>query len=113
MELLNVFRGMKKSNSDSKLGLGEKLSFRKKTKIPSSNSKSSIVNSPLPPRPYKGSANAKSTRPGKVFENIPENLVFGPSIHSPRRDPDIYDNPKSTELLRVEGNIFNPISFIL
>lgn len=102
MDIFNVFRGLKKSNSDSKLGLGDRLSFGRKSKL--SSGAKSIVNSPLPPRPTKGSVGSKSNRHGRVFENIPENLVCGPSLHSPRRDPDQFDIVNSQEPLLIKGN---------
>ena len=102
MEFFNVFKGLTKSNSDSKLGLSDRLSFNRKSKLPSGGK--SIVNSPLPPRPSKGSAGSKTNCHGRAFENIPENLICGPSLHSPRHDPDQFDNANSHEPLLIKGN---------
>ena len=102
MEFFNVFKGLKKSNSDSKLGLSGRLSFNRKSKLPSGAK--SIVNSPLPPRPSNRSAGSKTNRHGRAFENIPENLICGPSLHSPRHDPDQFDNVNSQEPLLIKGN---------
>ena len=98
MEFFNVFKGLTKSNSDSKLS--DKLSFIRKAKLPSGVK--SIVTSPLPPRPSKGSAGSKTNRHGRAFENIPENLICGPSLHSPRHDPDQFDNANSQEPLLIK-----------
>ena len=91
---------MRKSNSDSKLGLSDRLSFTRKSK----GGAKSIVHSPLPPRPTKGSVSSKTNRHGKGCENIPENIMSGPSLHSPRRDPDQYDKVNSQEPLLIKGN---------
>ena len=81
MEFFNVFRGLKKSNSDSKLVRGNRFRFNHKTKHPTGAK--SIVNSPLPPRPSKGSVAGKTNRHGRVYDNIPEDIVCGPSLHIP------------------------------
>ena len=102
MEIFNKFKGMRKSNSDSKLSLSDRLSFTRKSKVKSGGK--TIVTSPLPPRPTKGSAGSKSNRQGRACENIPENIISGPSLHSPRRDPDQFDNVNSQEPLLIKGN---------
>ena len=102
MEIFNKFRGLRKSNSDSKLGLSDRLSFIRKPK--QEVGAKSIVHSPLPPRPTKGSAGSKTNRNGRAWENIPENVISGPSLHSPRRDPDQFDNVNSQEPLLIKGN---------
>ena len=102
MEIFNKFKGMRKSNSDSKLSLSDRLSFTRKSKVKSGAK--TIVTSPLPPRPTKGSAGSKTNHQGRACENIPENIISGPSLHSPRRDPDQFDNVNSQEPLLIKGN---------
>ena len=114
MEILNVFRGMKKSNSDAKVvGLSERLSFGRKSKR--SNGAKSIANSPLPPIPSKVISTSKCKQNVKLIENIPENLIChpslhshspkcDPSLHSPRRDPDQFDFLSSQEPILIKGN---------
>ena len=97
-----MLKGMKKSNSDSKIGLSDRLSFTRKSKHLSGVK--SIVNSPLPPRPSKGSVGSKTNCHGRACENIPENIACGPSLHSPRHGPDIFDNVNSREPLHIKGN---------
>jgi len=89
-----VFKGLKKSNSDSKLALSDRLSFTRKSKNPS---RIKNLNSPLPPR-----LGSKTNRYDRACENIPENIACGPSLHSPRRDPDMFDNVKQQELLQIK-----------
>ena len=102
MEIFNKFRGLRKSNSDSKLGLSDRLSFNRKSKAKTGGKP--IVSSPLPPRPSKGSAGSKTNHHGRACENIKENIISGPSLHSPRRDPDQFDNVNSQEPLLIKGN---------
>ena len=102
MEIFNKFKGMRKSNSDSKLCLSDRLGFSRKSKEKSGGK--TIVTSPLPPRPTKGSAGSKTNRHVRACENIPENIISGPSLHSPRRDPDQFDNVNSQEPLLIKGN---------
>ena len=70
MELLSVFKGLRKSNSDSKLGLRDRLSFARKSKL------RNTPDSPLPPRPNKRSVGTKTN--GIKCENIQENIISGP-----------------------------------
>ena len=65
MELLNVFRGLRKSHSETKLS--DRLSFGRKSKTFSGTK--SIQNSPLPPRPTKRTVSSKNTV-GRIIENI-------------------------------------------
>ena len=102
MEIFNKFKGMRKSNSDSKLCLSDRLSFTRKSK--EKNGGKTRVTSPLPPRPTKGSASSKPNHHVRACENIPENIISGPSLHSPRRDPDQFDNVNSQEPLLIKGN---------
>ena len=100
MEFFNVFRGLKKSNSESKLG--DRLSFVRKSKSGVGGRKCS-VDSPLPPRPGKGRGGVEAT----IIENITEDqLSSGPSLHSPRRDTDQYGNifTKYDQLV-IRGNV--------
>ena len=92
-----MFRGLKKSNSETKLG--DRLSFGRKSK--SGGGGKSIQNSPLPPRPGKslGSRNSESSV-GRIIENIPDE--GHPSLHSPRRDTDQFGN--SCVPLVIKGN---------
>ena len=99
MEFFNVLKGLRKSNSESK-GLSERLSFGRKS-LRSTNAKS-IANSPLPPLPNIESGTCKTKRCGKVFENPPADLVFGPSLHSPRHDTKAGVN-KDEESLVIKG----------
>ena len=95
-----MFRGLKKSNSESKLG--DRLSFVRKSKSGVGGRKCS-VDSPLPPRPGKGRGGVEAT----IIENITEDqLTSGPSLHSPRRDTDQYGNifTKHDQLV-IRGNI--------
>ena len=85
MEFFNVFRGLKKSSSETKLG--DRLSFVRKSKSGVGGRKSS-VDSPLPPRPGKGRGGVEAT----IIENITEDQLTGPSLHSPRRDTDQFGN---------------------
>ena len=96
-----MLKGMKKSNSDSKIGLSDRLSFTRKSKHLSGVK--SIVNSPLPPRPLRGSVGNKTNCHGKACENIPENIVCGSSLHSPGHHPGIFDNVKQQEPLHIKG----------
>ena len=96
-----MFKGMKKSNSDSKIGLSDRLSFTRKSKHLSKVK--AVVNSPLPPRPSRGSVGCKTNCDGRACEKIPENIVCGSSLHSPRHHPDQFDNVKQQELLQIKG----------
>ena len=96
-----MFKGLKKSNSDSKLAFSDRLSFTRKSKNPS---RIKNLSSPLPPRPSKGSVGSKTNCHVRACENIPENIACGPSLHSPRRDPDQFDNVNSQESLYIKGN---------
>ena len=100
MEFFNVFKGMKKSKSDSKLV--DMLSFIRKSKCASGPK--SNVSSTLPPRPSKGSVGSKTNCHVRACENIPENIACGPSLHSPRHHPDIFDDVNSREPLHIKGN---------
>ena len=86
MDLLNKFRGLKKSSSDTKLG--DRLSFVRRSKT----SKSKIQASPLPPRP---------SRPvGRILENVSTDHVNNvASLHSPRHDTDQFGNHVYTPLM--------------
>ena len=96
MDILNVFRGLKKSNSESKLG--DRLGFGRKSK----NFSKTIQASPLPPRPGKVSSRQGSVT--RIIENIPDdNIANGVSLHSPRRDTDQFGN--AYEPLVIKGNI--------
>ena len=96
MDILSVFRGLKKSNSETKLGDG--LGFGRKSK----NFSKSIQASPLPPRPGKVSSRQGSVT--RIIENIPDdNIANGVSLHSPRRDTDQFGN--AYEPLVIKGNI--------
>ena len=90
MEFLNVFKGLKKSNSETKLG--DRLSFGRKSKT--FTGAKSIQNSPLPPRPTKGNKGVTSKNSvGRIIENITDdNNPNIPSLHSPRRDTDQFGN---------------------
>ena len=92
-----MFRGLKKSNSETKLG--DRLSFGRKSK--SGGGCKSIQNSPLPPRPGKSLSrrNSKSSV-GRIIENIPDEGL--PSLHSPRQDTDQFGN--SCVPLVIKGN---------
>ena len=91
MEFFNVFRGLKKSSSETKLG--DRLSFGRKSK----SLRKSSVDSPLPPRPGKVRT---------IIENLTEDQVSGPSLHSPRRDTDQYGNVYSKyEPLVIRGKL--------
>ena len=100
--MVNKFKGMKKSNSDSKLGLGDRFSFTRRSKQQMGTK--SFVNSPLPPRPAMGSVRGKTNRHETACEIICENIVIGPSIHSPRGDPDPFDNVHSKDPLLIKGS---------
>ena len=78
MELLNVFRGLKKSSSETRLG--DRLSFGRRSKT----GVKSVQASPLPPRPNRGGV-------GRILENIVSESNV-PSLHSPRHDTDQYGN---------------------
>ena len=96
MDILNVFRGLKKSNSESKLG--DRLGFGRKSK---SFSKT-IQASPLPPRPGKVSSSRQGSVT-RIIENIPDdNISNGVSLHSPRCDTDQFGN--TYEPLVIKGN---------
>ena len=90
MDILNVFRGLKKSNSETKLG--DRLSFGRKSKTYSRGvGLKSVQNSPISPRPHISisSTNSKSSV-GRIIENIPDKGL--PSLHSPRQDTDQFGN---------------------
>ena len=96
MDILNVFRGLKKSNSETKLG--DRLGFGRKSK---SFSKT-IQASPLPPRPGKVSSSRQGSVT-RIIENIPDdNIANGVSLHSPRHDTDQFGN--TYEPLVIKGN---------
>ena len=96
MDIFNVFRGLKKSNSESKLG--DRLGFGRKSK----NFSKTIQASPLPPRPGKVSSRQGSVT--RIIENIPDDTIAnGVSLHSPRRDTDQFGN--AYEPLVIKGNI--------
>ena len=95
-----MFRGLKKSYSETKLG--DRLSFGRKSKsYTGGGGLKSIQNSPLPPRPGKNlsSRNSKSSV-GRIIENIPDECH--PSLHSPRQDTDQFGN--SCVPLVIKGN---------
>ena len=94
MDILNVFRGLKKSNSETKLG--DRLGFGRKSK--SYSRSNSTQASPLPPRPGKVSSRQGSVT--RIIENIPDDNI---SLHSPRRDTDQFGN--AYEPLVIKGNI--------
>ena len=97
------FKGMPKSNSDSKLWLSDRLKFTRKSK--QQLSAKSVVNSPLPPRPTKGRLSMKTSRHEKACDMICENIVSGPapSLHSPRHDPSQYNDLLSQDPLFIKG----------
>ena len=98
MDLLNVFRGLKKSNSETKLG--DRLGFGRKSK--SYSRSNSTQASPLPPRPGKGSSSRQGSVT-RIIENIPDdNISNGVSLHSPRCDTDQFGN--TYEPLVIKGN---------
>ena len=108
MEFFSVFRGLKKSSSETKLG--DRLSFVRKSKGGVGGRKCS-VDSPLPPRPGKGRGGVKAT----IIENITEDqLTSGPSLHSPRRDTDQYGNifTKHDQLV-IRGNVCLVFSVVI
>ena len=97
MEFFNVFKGLKKSNSETKLG--ERLSFGRKSR--SSGGRKSSTDCPLPPRPGKCRGGLATT----IVENLTEDQVTGPSLHSPRRDTDQFGNFYNRyEPLVIRGN---------
>ena len=81
-----MFRGLKKSSSETKLG--DRLSFVRKSKSGVVGGRKCSVDSPLPPRPGKGRGGVEAT----IIENITEDQLTGPSLHSPRRDTDQFGN---------------------
>ena len=70
MELMNVFRGLKKSQSGPNLTFSERISLGRRSKR--EKGRSSGIESPLPPRPPSRGGSSK----GRVIENIPENRVY-------------------------------------
>ena len=99
MEFFSVFRGLKKSSSETKLG--DRLSFVRKSKGGVGGRKCS-VDSPLPPRLGKGLGGVEVT----IIENITEDQLIGPSLHSPRRDTDQFGNIcNKYEQLTIRGNV--------
>ena len=107
MDILNVFRGLKKSNSETKLG--DRLSFGRKSKTFCGTK--SIQNSPLPPRPTKGKSKP-SAAVGRIIENIPDDSNPNiPSLHSPRHDIDQYGN--ACVPLVIKGIVSHEIDKIL
>ena len=105
MDILNVFRGLKKSNSETKLG--DRLGFGRKSK--SYSRSNSTQASPLPPRPGKVSSSRQSSVT-RIIENIPDdNIANGVSLHSPRRDTDQFGN--TYEPLVIRGNTYTPADF--
>ena len=98
MDFLNVFRGLKKSNSETKLG--DRLGFGRKSKSYSGGK--SVQSSPLPPRPGRVSCSRQSSVT-RIIENIPDdNIATTVSLHSPRRDTDQFGN--AYEPLVIKGN---------
>ena len=96
-----MFRGLKKSNSETKLG--DRLSFGRKSKSYSGGGGlKSVQNSPIPPRPHISisSTNSKSSV-GRIIDNIPDKGL--PSLHSPRQDTDQFGN--SCVSLVIKGNV--------
>ena len=72
MDLINVFRGLKKSQSGPNLTFSERISFGRKSKR--EKDRNGAITSPLPPRPpSRGSVSTKG-RPS--VDNIPENRVY-------------------------------------
>ena len=93
-----MFRGLKKSSSETKLG--DRLSLSRRSK--SGGGRKSSIDSPLPPRPGKGRGGVERT----IIENIAEDQVTGPSLHSPRRDTDQFGNVYNKyESLVIRGKL--------
>ena len=82
-----MFRGLKKSNSETKLG--DRLGFGRRSK----SGVKSVQASPLPPRPNRGV--------GRILENIATDTNV-PSLHSPRHDTDQFGN-------NMASNIYTPL----
>ena len=106
------FKGMPKSNSDSKLWLSDRLNFSRRSKQQLSTK--SLVNSPLPPRPTKGRLGMKTSRHEKACDMICENIVSGPapSLHSPRYDPGLHNDFNSQAPLLIKGIEKNYFCFV-
>lgn len=68
---MNVFRGLKKSQSGPNLTFSERISLGRRSKR-GEKGRSSGLESPLPPRPPSRGASVKGPR---IIENIPENRV--------------------------------------
>ena len=85
MEIMNVFRGLKKSQSGPNLTFSERISLARKSKR--DKDRNGMVTSPLPPRPpsrgatapvASGSSPANGSNKGgrAVIDNIPENRIY-------------------------------------
>ena len=84
MEIMNVFRGLKKSQSGPNLTFSERISLARKSKR--EKDRNGLVTSPLPPRPpSRGGTSAPgggsgscpgSSKGGRAIDNIPENRVY-------------------------------------
>ena len=84
MEIMNVFRGLKKSQSGPNLTFSERISLARKSKR--EKDRNGMVTSPLPPRPPSrgatiapggsGSCPGSSKLGGRAIDNIPENRVY-------------------------------------
>ena len=85
-----MFRGLKKSNSETKLG--DRLGFGRRSK----SGVKSVQASPLPPRPNRGV--------GRILENIATDTNV-PSLHSPRHDTDQFGN----NMANKGNNIYTPL----
>ena len=92
MELMNVFRGLKKSQSGPNLTFSERISLARKSKR--EKGRSSGLESPLPPRPPSRSSGAPAVSKGRAIENIPENRVY-----------DIRNGRQSEPQLHIKGRI--------
>ena len=86
MELMNVFRGLKKSHSGPNLTFSERISLARKSKR--EKGRSSGLESPLPPRPP-----SRGGGKGRPIENIPENRVY-----------DVRNGRQSEPQLHIKGS---------
>ena len=98
MELMNVFRGLKKSQSGPNLTFSERISLARKSKR--EKGRSSGLESPLPPRPPSRSSGAPAVGKGRAIENIPENRVC-----------DIRNGRQSEPQLHIKGRYRFPNCF--